>query len=189
MAWVGLGLGLALYFALTIMRGMDWKRWLRGWAIALGMLLAVIMIFHPEVWSMFKDRATLMQDYDQKRFRYQEEALSTFITSTNRFNPFGLGPGQSEVVLGYATHNLYLRVLYELGIIGGLGLALLLSGAGWALWRHHRADVTIVLPLAAVLLTILAMSFVIDTLHWRHFFAFLGLALVGSKPLGGHHEG
>jgi hypothetical protein len=181
-AWVGLALGLSLYIILLLIQDFDWSVLKRRWAIICGVLLALMMVLHPQVWSMLEQRAALIKPYDYDRFSAQGEALSSFASSKDSFGELvlhyvaGAGPGQSEVVLQYATHNLYLRVLYELGITGMLGLGLLLVSVGASLFRSlHKGD-----PwgtaLVAILVSLLSISFLIDSLHWRHLFVFLGLA-------------
>lgn len=174
-AWGGLLLGLTLWLLLLRVQRGAWTSLFQRWTVAVGMLLALAMSFHPQVSAMLQGRAVLVQDYDYERFYFQNRAISGFVE-----NPLGLGPGQSEEILGYATHNLYLRVLYELGILGGLGLAFLLGAVGARLWKGLRAGEAGSVPLVAVCLALLSMSFFIDSLHWRHLFVFLGLALAGS---------
>jgi O-antigen ligase len=79
------------------------------------------------------------------------------------------------------THSLYLRVLAEQGWLGITALLMLIATIIVFLLRvirfpsspFQRSLATIVL---ASLIAILANSFFIDTLHWRHFWLLLGLA-------------
>ncbi len=207
-AWGGLVLGLGLYILLLLIWRRDWSRLRRGWALGLGMVLALAMAFHPQVWPMLEQRAALIKAYDHDRFSAQREALSSFLpskigssqgqgepahlprvgSSQGQGEPAdllrvvlhyaaGTGPGQSEVVLQYATHNLYLRIFYEHGIIGVLGLVLLLAAIGWGLRRSLSGGDPWRVTLTTILISLLVMSFLIDSLHWRHLFVFLGLAL------------
>ncbi|MFB6273389.1 MAG: O-antigen ligase family protein [Salinibacter sp.] len=196
MAGGGLAISLALAFLWRVSRDRSWlsafRQWIRGWPIAVGMVLAVAMVLHPGVWSMLEDRLTLYKSYDHERFEFQEKAIERSTGGDEQANEnvlaftFGLGPGQSEPVLSYATHNLYLRVWYELGLIGLVGLACLLVGVGRALRQRPSTDRSDTEMLAIVLIGILVMSLVIDTLHWRHFFVFMGLAL--AQPEADDHR-
>jgi O-antigen ligase len=123
---------------------------------------------------------TELQDYDADRFATQTAALRLGFS-----NPLGVGPAQSFARLDYATHNLYLRIFSENGVLGFLSLAafLLLTlarsfvlslRAGKPSQRAMFALIT-----AAICGTMLN-SFTIDTLHWRHFWLLLAL---GWMPL------
>lgn len=198
MAAAGLALSLLLYVGWTALNLRAWRetlrRWLRGWAIAVGMLAAVGMSFHPAAWSMLEGRLSPYLEYDAKRFHYQQEAARRSSASGEGIEVppsveliFGKGPGQSENVLGLATHNLYLRVWYELGLVGTVGLALFLVLTARTLWVRLQDHPDTVALLSVVFISILAMSLVIDTLHWRHFFVVMGLAL-GTDALGRETE-
>lgn len=111
-------------------------------------------------------------------------------------NPWGIGPGQFEVispayqtrlsvkkyVLTPAAHNTYLRVLAENGIAG---FTLLIGALLGFLWKSLKTclvvkgeeTVAATAWLCSSLVGILAESFVIDTLHWRHFWILVGLSL------------
>ncbi len=112
-----------------------------------------------------------------------------------RDHPWGVGPGQFEIYssryeamlpghisITPSAHNLYLRVLAENGI---LGLIMLLLALGFLLWvlarclritlkKRNRELFTDGTWLASTFVGILAESFVIDTLHWRHFWILIG---------------
>ncbi|WP_377887633.1 O-antigen ligase family protein [Alkalihalobacillus sp. R86527] len=107
------------------------------------------------------------QAYDSERFSTQALAIHNGL-----LKPLGIGPGQSELLLEYDPHSLFVRVLIENGWIGFLcmvsflGITLLksiynnFSEKGTA--RAFSALVT------AVLVGLIFNSFFIDTLHWRH---------------------
>jgi O-antigen ligase len=133
----------------------------------------------PQVSEVIAYR-TELQDYDADRFATHDAALELGLN-----NPLGVGPGQSFLLLDYATHSLYLRVFSENGVIGFLSLAafvsltlvrsLLLSQRSQD--RFQRAMFTLI---AATILGTVLNSFAIDTLHWRHFWFLLAL---GWMPL------
>ncbi len=120
--------------------------------------------------------------YDQDRFLAQMLALEEAVA-----NPFGIGPGQSESYEGsvslfrapYSPHSLYVRVLAESGWGGAasfLVFLLLTMRRAWSIavtdWRYASLSAVVF----ASLLGILANSFFVDTLHWRHFWMLLGTA-------------
>lgn len=92
----------------------------------------------------------------------------------------GWGPGQANIVLGMATHSLYIRAFVEHGYLGALVLFLLIMVTvirvtGLALtapgWQQGFFAVV-----AACLVGALANSVVIDSIHWRHLWLLMGLA-------------
>lgn len=118
-------------------------------------------------------------------------------------HPWGLGPGQFEqyspayqeaiagpmLYLTPSSHNLYLRVLAENGI---LGFAVLLMALFSLIWISTKAvklaaahKGSLLLPdaawLSSSLVGILAESLVIDTLHWRHLWILAGFILAYFK--------
>lgn len=111
--------------------------------------------------------------------------------------PLGIGPGQFEiyspvyekylpnVIITPSAHNLYLRVLVENGMVGliclGGAFILLLRDLYRSVKRSIKIGsswlITVGSWLISCLAGILVESFVIDTLHWRHFWIIIGLAL------------
>lgn len=141
--------------------------------ISLLIFTLVTVINIPHVSEIFIYRLGFL-NYDEARFNNQRTALD------NSFeNLLGIGPGQSEYTYDIATHNLYIRVFTENGVIGILGfLAFILSTLArsirWAITRHNPYQ-PIYAILTASILGLLANSFFIDTLHWRHFWLLLAL--------------
>ena len=62
-----------------------------------------------------------LQPYDETRFDKQAEAFAV-----SRERVLGVGPGHSEIVLEFATHSTYLRVLLENGWFSFLALIFLI---------------------------------------------------------------
>jgi O-antigen ligase len=128
--------------------------------------LFILIASTPELSDMFEARFKL-QGYDQDRFGTHEAALNAALE-----NPLGIGPGQSEDYFNYATHNVYLRVLAENGLLGFIGyfgfLMITLFQSAYRSLRT-RGDLGNYFALAtATLVGILVNSLVIDSLHWRH---------------------
>jgi O-antigen ligase len=136
-------------------------------ASALGV---VLLINAPPVKQMLSQRVTSngLQDYDRVRFATQ--GLS-FQTAEER--PLGIGPGQAEEVLGYATHSMYLRILSENGIAALLALLVFIGATmarALAVVRYGENQWFRELNLAvfACIAGHLINSIFIDTVHWRH---------------------
>ncbi len=129
--------------------------------------------------GFFEQRASL-QTYDADRFGAQEQGLSLAAQ-----HPFGIGPGQFDVLVEISSHSTYVRVLAEQGILGffvivGLLLTtLILAGRNAVLGRGTYGIGSAALLGAWV--SLLINSFVVDTLHWRHLFFVAALIWAGSK--------
>jgi len=181
-AWLNYAVTLFLFFALNAFARKGSLRrnliYLVVFAVVVGGIVAYAMTI-PQVSEVLAYR-TEMQSYDADRFATFSAALRIGLN-----NPLGVGPAQSFLMLDYATHNVYLRVFSENGIIGFLSFvsfalltlvrsALLSQKAGNSVQRSLFALV------ASALVGTLLNSFTIDTLHWRHFWLLLA---VGWMPL------
>jgi O-antigen ligase len=112
--------------------------------------------------------STGLQDYDRVRFATQ--GLSLQIAEER---PLGIGPGQAEEVLGYATHSMYLRILSENGITALLALLVFIGATmARALTVVRRGENQWFRELNLAVLACVAghliNSIFIDTVHWRH---------------------
>jgi O-antigen ligase len=156
----------------------------RIWVFVVFVLLvgfaAVYAFAFPE--SLLVERLGL-KSYDADRFSTQEQALRLALD-----NPFGHGPGLSEILLSYATHSTYVRLLFEVGWMG-FGAWLLLIGVSlvWAAYQAFRQRSLWHEIYFASLLGILVESLVIDTIHWRHLWLLLGLIWAKYAPSLPHH--
>lgn len=109
-----------------------------------------------------------LQDYDRVRFATQDQALEMA-----QRRPLGIGPGQSEVILEYATHSMYMRVLIENGLIALLALLAFIGATMVRAWKQAATARTgwlrsVHLVVFACIAGHLVNSFFIDTVHWRH---------------------
>jgi O-antigen ligase len=127
----------------------------------------------------FLDSRAHLQSYDTQRFSAQDRGLELA-----QSYPLGIGPGQFERTVGIASHNTYVRVLAEQGVLGlFVVLALLLATLGLAarnvvLGKDTYGVASV--PLLASLCGILANSAFVDTLHWRHLWLVIGLIWAGA---------
>lgn len=128
----------------------------------------------------FLEARSHLQAYDQNRFATQDAGFREASIHT-----FGFGPGQADAVLSLATHSTFARAAFEQGFLGlALIIALVLAttARGMALVAGD-ADLR-GLGSAAVFgawVGVVANSFFIDTLHWRHLWVVA--ALVWAMPL------
>jgi O-antigen ligase len=100
---------------------------------------------------------------------------------------FGYGPGQYgptvERVMDseYAAHSLYIRVMLENGIVGFITLIGFFSVVILYIFKIciHKVgrEREIGIVILSILCGILINSIVVDTLHWRHFWLFVGLGI------------
>ena len=104
---------------------------------------------------------------------------------------FGIGPGQYFHYIGIAAHSTYLRALGEQGAVGLALIVLLLLGtlvlaAGNVVHGRTTFGISSV-PLLGLWAGLIANSFFVDTLHWRHLWLVAGLiwagACAGQRPV------
>jgi O-antigen ligase len=178
-AYIHFAVSLIVYAALELLIIQDrlaTRRLLAGFVFVTPILvggLLVLLASDPERSSYLQRRLSL-QGYDQGRFSNQFAVLQL----ANQ-NAFGIGPGQyASPRFTLAVHNLYLRVLVENGVVGLLSFLVLVAsslfyGLAGVLRRSPYAGMYA--ACFAVVSGIMVESLVIDTLHWRHFFVFLGI--------------
>ena len=167
--------------ALLVFFGGLWKTSRRANAVRLrlrtvvliliaGVIGVVALMQTQAVKNMLAMRITSsgLQGYDRVRFATQDQALEMA-----QRRPLGIGPGQSEVILEYATHSMYMRVLIENGLIALIALLVFIGATMARAWTQARDARSVWLRSInlAVFATIaghLLNSFFIDSVHWRH---------------------
>ena len=179
-AWINATVGVTTFFLLfTFADGLS-KVWWRT-IVLLPVALVVLAGFAWQLVSvdaiaeMFEVRFGYQQ-YDDVRFAIQLRAIETALA-----HPLGLGPGSTEAAVGRSAHSLYVRALIENGLLGALSLfGFMFLSLGRAIWiavfSRSLEDRLRFAVVAGALVGALVESTVIDTVHWRHFFIFLGLA-------------
>lgn len=177
-AWGNLILSFMLYLVLRLVsakRGSGTFK-IIGSAVAIAIIggaLVTYLILFTNAGETFSAKAHVFRYYDADRFSAQGRGASEAFSS-----PFGIGPGLSEQALSYATHSLYVRLFLENGWLGGFTFLTLLALTFWrstAYVLSGRVDPR-ALVVFACLAGLLLNSFVIDSIHWRHFWLLLGLA-------------
>ena len=173
--WLNLGVAIVVFFGLHAMLAYSGKRVLPRirtgvLVVVAGGVASVVLMNTAAVKDMMAVRVTQngLQKYD--RIRFATQLLSLDVAEER---PLGIGPGQAELVFGYATHSMYLRILSENGVIALLALLGFIGatiGRSWTVMQHTRnpwvreLNVVILACIAGHLVN----SVVIDTVHWRH---------------------
>ncbi len=184
--WLNLGIAIAVVVCVYAGRKRGLAATARSiGAIALCALLGIGLLVSTGSLSFLESRSHLI-NYDTQRFAAQSTALEHASTHV-----LGFGPGQSEVELNISTHSLYARVGYEQGL---LGLALMIGILGATLLvavelvaRDSDLHGLGSAALLASWIGLLANSFFVDTLHWRHLWvvaAFIWCASALSAQAG-----
>jgi O-antigen ligase len=177
-AWLNLAVGLVVLIAVVTLRRPD-RRALTLVVVVLvgGAAIAGAVVVTGSL-SFLEQRAHL-QSYDTSRFAAQERGLHVGLE-----HPFGLGPGQFEVISPVASHSLYIRALSEQGVLGLMTIIALVVGTlAFAVVSVLRGRDTYGIGAAALLAAwcgLVANSFFVDTLHWRHLWLVAALIWAGA---------
>jgi hypothetical protein len=178
-AIVSLGVGLAVTLFTLMIRpggGREARRMFAVTVVAGG--VALVALVASSSLDFLSERASL-QSYDVSRF----EAQRTGVELAERF-PLGIGPGQFDAIVPLASHNTFVRVLAEQGLLGlvtflALALAtLVLAGRSAMLGRDTHGVGSA--ALFGAWCSLLANSLFIDTLHWRHLWLVAALVWAGA---------
>lgn len=170
-AWGCYAVALAIYYGLKFIKKPNFKILAKVVSISLFVgIILYIVISIPQINQMLEVRFAV-HSYDTDRFAKQDQAL----TAIPEF-PLGIGPGQTEITLNYATHNGYLRVWLENGFIGFFSyLLFVISSLFISIKRYFDTNSTLYLIAAGSIVSLLINSFVIDTIHWRHLWFILAI--------------
>jgi O-antigen ligase len=177
-AWVNLAVGLGVLLVVMALRRGGGRKVLLALALMLvAGVLAAAAVSVSGSGDFLSERARV-QSYDADRFGAQAAGLAP----AQRY-PFGVGPGQFELVAPISAHSTYVRVFAEQGLLGILVfLALSLFTLGAALANAAAGRDTYGIGSAALLAAwcgLLVNGFVIDTLHWRHLWVVAALVWAG----------
>ena len=178
-AWLNLAIALLVMGASLSLRRGGGRRALGLVAVA-GLAAAVVVgsVAVTGSGEFLAERAQ-PQAYDQERFAGQRAGIESALQY-----PFGAGPGQFESIAQISAHSIYARVLGEQGFPGlATLLALLLFTLGAAARNAKLGRGTYGIGSSALLgawCGLLANSFFIDTLHWRHLWIVAALVWAGT---------
>jgi O-antigen ligase len=167
--FVSLSVFLALHLLVVQHRITVRRLWLSiGSVTCIALIALPVMLFALDLDKVFRDRLQY-QEYDNERFAAQQLAWEVF-----QSHPLGIGPGQwTNETYQLDTHNVFLRVLAENGILGVIGFSgfvvtCAVSAARGIARSGRFAGVHV--AVFASLIGAVANSLVIDSLHWRHLY-------------------
>jgi O-antigen ligase len=184
-AWLNLAVGtLVLLTVLALRRGGG----RRALALLAATLIAGVALFGAlqatSSLEFLQYRASF-QAYDTQRFDAQRAGLELAAA-----HPLGIGPGQFERASEISAHSTYVRTIAEEGVLGMLVvLGLMLLTLGFAARNVARGVDTYGIGSAALLAAwcgLLANSFFVDTLHWRHLWLIAALVWAGTALRTGY---
>jgi O-antigen ligase len=184
-AWLNLALGAAVLLAVLALR--------RGGARRAMTLLLIALVAGSALFGAvaatgslgFLTERAALQTYDTERFQAQESGLELAAA-----HPLGIGPGQFERVSEISAHSTFVRSLAEEGVVGAfLILGLLLLTLGFAARNVALGADTYGIGSAGLFAAwcgLLANSFFVDTLHWRHLWLVAALIWAGTALRAGY---
>jgi O-antigen ligase len=144
-------------------------------AIGVGVLLAG-MLSVGTIGDVFKERASLIQDYDagdSGRFTQQQNSIPVLLERPN-----GLGPYQFHKYYDQDPHEVYLNAFASYGWVGGFSYAILVLFTLWVGYANVLKRTPWQPYFIATLATytgVVLEGFVIDTDHWRHYYLLMGI--------------
>ncbi|OZM56637.1 hypothetical protein CIB95_10455 [Lottiidibacillus patelloidae] len=177
-AWINYVISLGTFFFFWILFSTKKRSLVKRMSLlSILFILFAAMLFtlfnNESINSMFNTRFGL-QKYDTNRFATQLTVLNSLETF-----PLGKGPGQSDSISDYSPHSLYVRVLGEYGYLGFFSIiSFIILTLLRAVYAAYKTKATLYIVCTAAIIGLLVNSFVIDTLHWRHFWLLLAIPWV-----------
>jgi O-antigen ligase len=184
-AWLNLAVGVLVLLTILALRRGGARRAMTLLAVALVAGAALVAVLEATSMTGFLSQRAALQDYDSQRFGAQASGVEIA-----ERHPLGLGPGQFERVSAVSAHSTYVRTLAEEGVLGVLlVLGLLVLTLGFAARNVALGVDTYGIGSAALLAAwcgLLANSFFVDTLHWRHLWLVAALIWAGTALREGY---
>jgi O-antigen ligase len=184
-AWLNLAVGVLVLLTILALRRGGARRAMTLLAVALVAGAALVAVLEATSMTGFLSQRAALQDYDSQRFGAQASGVEIA-----ERHPLGLGPGQFERVSAVSAHSTYVRTLAEEGVLGVLlVLGLLVLTLGFAARNVALGVDTYGIGSAALLAAwcgVLANSFFVDTLHWRHLWLVAALIWAGTALREGY---
>jgi O-antigen ligase len=178
-AWINLAFGILVLLAVFLIRRGGARRAMLVLAVVLTAGAGVVAVVAAGGSLDFLEERTGLQAYDAERFGAQRTGMEL----ASQF-PFGVGPGQFEVMSPLASHSSYVRVLAEQGVLGFFAfLALMLATLLFAIRNAVVGKSTFGIGSAALLACwcgLIVNSLAVDTLHWRHLWLIAALIWVAA---------
>ncbi len=145
-------------------------------ALLVGAALLLVLLSFDSIETIFKQRASFDQSYDEGRFgRFGRHILGAQMALDL---PFGIGPLQFTKFFPEDTHNSYLNAFMSGGWISGVSYPALIVTTVVLGFRYAFVKTPwqrIYLAVFATFLGTVGEAFIIDTDHWRHFWMMMGL--------------
>jgi O-antigen ligase len=177
-AWLDYAISLIVLIGLAVLRRPDRRAVSLLLVVLVSALATLATIVGTGSLGFLNERAHL-QSYDTSRFAAQSHGLSAGLE-----HPFGVGPGQFDVISPVSSHSLYVRSLSEQGVLGLLAIIAVVVGTGaFACVNVLRGKDTYGISAAALLAAwcgLVFNSFFVDTLHWRHLWLLAALIWAGA---------
>jgi len=179
-AWISLAASVLVLLVVVAQRRGGGRRATTALAVVVATTVAAGGVLAITGSLGFLQERAHLQSYDSQRFGAQREGLALAAQY-----PFGVGPGQFDVLAPVSTHSTYVRALSEQGLLGFFAIltlllaTLVLAGRNAVLGRDTYGIGSA--TLFAAWFGLLINSFVVDTLHWRHLFLVAGLVWAGSR--------
>jgi O-antigen ligase len=184
-AWLNLAVGVLILLTILALRRGGGRRALMLLVVALVAGAALVGVVTATSTTDFLSERAALQDYDAQRFGAQASGIEIA-----ERHPLGLGPGQFERVSDVSAHSTYVRALAEEGIAGALLVfGLMLLTLGFAARNVVFGIDTYGIGSAGLLAAwcgLLANSFFVDTLHWRHLWVVAALIWAGTALRAGY---
>jgi O-antigen ligase len=177
-AWLNLTVAVVVMIGIVVLRRPDRRAITLVLVVLVGALSIAGAVVGTGSLSFLRQRAQL-QGYDAQRFAAQARGLSAGLT-----HPFGVGPGQFDVISPLSSHSLYVRTLAEQGLLGLMVIIALVVGTlCFATVNVIRGRDTYGISAAALLAAWFGLavnSLFVDTLHWRYLWLVAALIWAGS---------
>lgn len=184
-AWLNLAVGVLVLLAVLSLRRGGGRKAFTLLAASLVAGTALFGVLAATSSLAFLEQRTAFQDYDAQRFSAQATGVDAAAE-----HPLGIGPGQFERVSELSAHSIYVRALAEQGLLGVfLILGLMVLTLGFAARNASLGRDTYGIGSAALLAAwcgLIANSFFVDTLHWRHLWLVAALVWAGTALRTGY---
>lgn len=144
-------------------------------AVVVLALLLIVLLSFDSIDTLFKQRASFEQSYDEGRFGRFGRHILGFQMALDL--PLGIGPLQFTRFFPEDTHNSYLNAFMSGGWISGICYPALIFTTVALGFKYIFVRVPwqrMYLAIFAAFLGTVGESFIIDTDHWRHFWLMLG---------------
>lgn len=180
-AWLGAFVAFAIYVAFTMYLGLRPSvRILKGLfvthAVALLLVTLVTRSLPPTVATRSLPLARMrLYWYDNDRFA----AMMSAFDIAREHPLLGVGPGRAGEILGYGTHNVFLQIAAEYGVVMlAAFIAVVVAITRWCV-ACPRANgggaVPSRLAVGAALIGLMANGMFVDVLYWRVLWVLVGL--------------